>query len=256
MALQSLSGLVALVTGAAGNIGLAIVDTLTMAGATVIATDIRADGGQNILAHDVTSESSWREIIDRIAGGEARLDILVNNAGIAPIARIEAISISEWRRCQAINVEGAMLGMNATLAQLKASGAGRPGGGWVVNIASVAANKAAPMTAAYCCSKAALVMLTKVAALEFASLGYQVRVNTVNPGAVESAMIDGIIRRYADIVEGESVETLEQSIRQDVPMGRLARPDDVADAVRWLASSESRFVTGSELHVDGGLTAR
>lgn len=251
-----LTGLVAFVTGAAGNIGAAICAALLRDGATVIASDVREDRARDIAALDVTCEDAWRAAMDRVAGDHGRLDILVNSAGIAPVARIAETDLDLWRRCQSINVEGPLLGMRAALPLLIEGGRHRAGGASVINVASAAANRANAMTAAYCTSKAALVMLSKVAAVEFAGLGHAIRVNTVNPGAVESEMIDGIVERYAGILGDTPIEELKVAIRRDVPMGRLARPDDVADAAAWLASGASRFVTGTELHVDGGYTAR
>ena len=249
-----LSGRVALVTGAAGAIGEAICQVFRRAGAIVHATDLHADAERSREALDVTSEEAWIAALGRIEAAQGRLDILVNNAGIAPMAHIADTGLAEWRRCFEINVESALIGMKAALPLLRRSN-NRPGGASIINIASAAANKPSPMAAAYCSSKAALVMLSRTAAVEFGRLGYGVRVNTVNPGAVESPMIDGIVARYSEILEGESEDGLKAAMRADVPLGRLARPDDVADAVLYLASSASRFVHGTELHVDGGLTA-
>lgn len=253
MSTTSLNGLVALVTGAAGNIGTAICAALEAAGAQVEATDIRGDGANGLHPHNVTSRESWVAIVDDIATRHGRLDILVNNAGIAPMGLVEETSIDEWRQCLAINVESALLGMQAALPLLRA-GSARPGGASVINVASGAANRPTAMSGLYCTSKAALVMLSKVAAIEFARGGYGVRVNTVNPGAVASEMIDGILERYTRIA-GRPVAELRAAMEGDVPMGRLARPDDVADGVVFLASGASRYMTGTELHVDGGLTA-
>lgn len=249
-----LAGLVALVTGAAGNIGAAICKALARDGALVCATDV--DAAHAIAALDVTDERAWHAVVREVTEMHGRLDILVNNAGIAPVARIIDTDLALWRRCQSINVEGPLLGLRAALPLLIESGARRTGGASVVNIASAAANRANAMTAAYCTSKAALVMLSKVAAVEFAGLGHPIRVNTVNPGAVESDMIEGIVENYASILGDVPTADLRTAMRRDVPMGRIARPDDIADAVAWLASDASRFVTGTELHVDGGFTAR
>jgi NAD(P)-dependent dehydrogenase (short-subunit alcohol dehydrogenase family) len=249
----SLNGLVALVTGAGGNIGTAICKALTSAGAVVEASDIRGAASNGLLVHDVTSPHSWAAVIDDIAARHGRLDILVNNAGIAPMGLVEDIGLDEWRKCLAINVESALIGMQAALSLLRAA-APRAGGASIVNIASGAANRPTAMSGLYCTSKAALVMISKVAAIEFARGDCGVRVNTVNPGAVASDMIDGILERYTKIA-GRPVEDLRKAMESDVPMGRLAKPDDVADGVVFLASSASRYMTGTELHIDGGLTA-
>lgn len=252
---SDLGGRVALVTGAAGNIGQAIRVALQSAGARVYATDIRANPEEDIALHDVTSEESWAATLSDLEAREGRLDILVNNAGVAPMANVIDTTLDAWQRCFRINVESALIGMKAALPLLRQASGDRPGGVSIINVASAAANKPSPMAAAYCSSKAALVMLSRTAAVEFGRLEYGVRVNTVNPGAVESDMINGIVTRYSQILDGESVDSLKQAMRADVPLGRLATPEDVADAVAWLASEASRFVHGTELHVDGGLTA-
>lgn len=250
---MNLEGLVAVVTGAAGNIGGAICKALTDAGATVHATDIRGDAAQGLHAHDVTSAESWAAVVEDIRARHGHLDILVNNAGVAPMGMLEETTLDEWHKCMAINVESVLLGMQSALPLLRAAPE-RPGGASVINIASGAANLPTPMSGLYCTSKAAVVMLSKVAAIEFSRGNYGVRVNTVNPGVVESAMIDGILERYTKI-SGLPVDDLRASMKADVPMGRLAQPDDVADGVAFLASGAARYITGTELHVDGGRTA-
>jgi NAD(P)-dependent dehydrogenase (short-subunit alcohol dehydrogenase family) len=245
---------VALVTGALGVIGRVIVETLKRRGATVIVSDILS-GPPGTLRLDVTSEAEWTRAIDGIRREHGRLDILVNCAGIAPMGRIEDTPLAEWRQCQATNVEGIFLSLKAAARLLADSGRNRVGGASVINISSGAADRGAAWTAAYCTSKAAATMLTRVAAVEFAALGYPVRVNAVHPGAVESTMMDSIFESYSKIMGGVPISELRQAINARVPLGRLVDPAEVADAVAFLASAESRFVHGTSIHVDGGYTA-
>jgi NAD(P)-dependent dehydrogenase (short-subunit alcohol dehydrogenase family) len=245
---------VALVTGALGVIGRVIVETLRERGATVIVSDILS-GPAGTLRLDVTSESEWTRAIDGIRRDHGRLDILVNCAGVAPMGRIEDTSLDEWRRCQATNVEGIFLSLKTAAQLLATSGRNRRGGASVINISSGAADRGAAWTAAYCTSKAAATMLTRTAAVEFAALGYAVRVNAIHPGAVESKMMDDIFESYSKIMGGVPVSELRHGLNARVPLGRLVDPAEVADAVAFLASPDSRFVHGTSIHVDGGYTA-
>ena len=254
-----LAGTVALVTGAAGNIGVATCKALQREGVTVIASDLgaRPDGipAADWLTLDVTSEESWSAAIEQIRARHGRLDILVNNAGIAPMSKLEDMSLADWRRCQSINVDGVFLGMKAALPLLRDSAGKRRSGAAIINLASGAADHPAAYSSAYCTSKAAVRMLTRNAAIEFSALGYKIRVNSVHPGAVESNMMDSILKRYSEITGGTPVEELYQGVLRSHPMGRFVTPDEVADAIVFLASDAARYVHGDALHVDGGHAA-
>jgi NAD(P)-dependent dehydrogenase (short-subunit alcohol dehydrogenase family) len=252
---DDLQGTVALVTGALGDIGQAIGAALGARGVRVITSDIRSDGPPDTLILDVTSESDWRRVINGIRRDHGRLDVLVNCAGVAPVARIEDVTLAEWRACQAVNVDGILLGMKTAVPLLAESGAQRRGGSSIVNISSAGADRGVAMTAAYCTSKAAATMLSRAAAVEFAALGYPVRVNAVHPGPVESTMMSGIFADYSRILGGVPIADLEAGLTARVPLGRLMQPDEVADVVTFLASSASRFVHGTQLNCDGGYTA-
>ncbi len=249
---------VALVTGASGNIGAAICDALRQEGVTVVATDLagrigaQADGWR---ALDVTREEDWARLLASVRADYGRLDILVNNAGIAVMDRLEDMPLADWQRTQDVNVASVFLGMKAALPLLRESGGLRAGGASIVNIASGAADRPAAFSAAYCASKAAVAMLTRAAAIECAALGYPVRVNAVHPGAVASEMMDSIYRRYSALTGGTPVEELHAAVLRGHPMGRLVEPDEVADAVVFLASTASRYTHGDRLHVDGGHAA-
>jgi len=251
-----LDGNIVLVTGAGGGIGGATVTALRAAGATVIATDLRApDGGDINLAHDVTSETDWARIAGEIESRFGTLDGLVNNAGIAIVARIEDETLESWRRLQAVNVESMLLSLQATLPLLKKSGETRAGGASVVNISSVGGIGGAPLMASYCTSKGAVRLFSKSAAIEFAMLKYNIRVNSVHPGGIETAMMDDIVARYVELGAAPDAETARAGLDAQHPLGRWGRPEEIASGIVYLCSSAASFMTGSELVIDGGFTA-
>lgn len=252
MGMFDLTGRVALVTGGAGMIGAAIVAALEDHGATVIAADLT--GPSSIQRLDVTDPVSWQALAADIGDQLGSLDVLVNCAGIAPMGKLEELDLEVWRRAMAVNVDGVAIGMQTCLPLLRVAGRRFHGGASIINIASAASVRASPFSAAYCASKAAVAMLTKVAALEFRALGYDIRVNSVHPGVVRSPMMEDILCTYARDT-GESSEVLTDAILNRYPIKRFAEPSEVAAAVIYLASSEAAFVHASEHHVDGGYLA-
>jgi NAD(P)-dependent dehydrogenase (short-subunit alcohol dehydrogenase family) len=256
--MKDLDGAVALITGAAGDIGQAIAKAFTGAGAQVVAADLAGPRGELPLdwqAMDVTDEADWARVIDHIRTRYGRLDVLVNNAGVALMDKLEDMPLERWRRVQAINVDGYFLGTKATTGLLRESGSLRKGGAAIVNLVSGAADRPAAFSAAYCASKAAAAMLTRAAAVEFAALGYPIRVNSVHPGVVASAMMDAILERYSEITGGTPVESLRESVVSSHPMKRFVEPDEVAEAALFLASPRAGYIHGEALHVDGGYAA-
>ena len=255
----NLENTIALVTGAAGGIGLAVCATMTDAGAKVIATDI-ADKPDDLLAeayykHDVTSQDDWQKIANKIESDYGRLDALVNVAGLSIVASIEETSLSEWQRVNGINVDSILLSFHNMLPLLKKSGKTRKGGASVVNFSSIAGQRGAAFNAAYCASKGAVKIFTKCAAIEFAALGYNIRVNSIHPGGVETPMLKSIIDTYIDKGVVPSYEIAEASIIADHPIGRLGLPEDLGGGVVYLCSNSAAFVTGAELNIDGGFTS-
>jgi NAD(P)-dependent dehydrogenase (short-subunit alcohol dehydrogenase family) len=252
-----LEGAVALVTGAGGGIGGATVKAMRDAGAEVIATDISAPAcGMLNLAQDVTSEAGWTELAGRIQQRWGRLDCLVNNAGIATVAAIAEDSLASWRRVQAVNVESIFLSLQALLPLLRASGKMRPGGAAVVNLSSVGGINGAPLMTSYCTSKGAVRLLSKSAACEFAVLGYNIRVNSMHPGGIQTAMMDEIIARYVALGVAPDETTARANVDAQHPMGRWGRPEEIAGGVVYLCSPAASFMTGSEMVIDGGFTAQ
>jgi NAD(P)-dependent dehydrogenase (short-subunit alcohol dehydrogenase family) len=258
-------GKVALVTGGASGIGAACAETLAREGATVIIADVQDDKGK-ALAHkiagnsgkseylrlDVTDEAAWKSLIADIAGRHQRLDILVNNAGIGVGSpSITTMTLADWRRQQAVNVEGVFLGIKHSLLLMRKAG----NGGSIINMSSVAGLKASPTLAAYSATKGAVRLLSKSVAMECANLKDGVRVNSVHPGIIETPIWEGI---FATRPAGANVPApdLDAISSMAVPLGVKGLPQDIADAVLWLACDESRYVTGAEIVVDGGLSVR
>jgi NAD(P)-dependent dehydrogenase (short-subunit alcohol dehydrogenase family) len=257
------SGQVVLVTGAGGGIGLAICRAFLEAGAVVVATDIESQvaaaeaalPGAVWSALDVADEAGWADLIGRVTRDHARLDVLVNAAAISIVTKFETTSLAEWRRVQAINVDGTFLGIRAAVPLLRDSGKLRRGGAAVINFSSVGGIVGAPFNAAYCTSKGAVRMLTKAVALEFSALGYAIRVNSVHPGGVKTNMMEGIMQRYVDLGASPSMAASQAAVGANHPLGRLGEPEEIAAATLFLASDAASFMQGSELVVDGGFTA-
>ncbi|HUI61265.1 MAG TPA: SDR family oxidoreductase [Steroidobacteraceae bacterium] len=254
-----LDGTVALVTGAAGGIGRALVQALAGAGATVTATDLAAEatvpGAALYRQHDVTSQEDWARIAAELKSRHGRLDALVHGAAIAMVASVEATTLAAWRRIQAVNVESILIGTQAMLALLRASGSSRRGGASIVNFSSVGGQRGAAFTSAYCASKGAVKLLSKSMAIEFGALRYNIRVNSVHPGGIHTEMLHGMMQRYVDIGAVPSREVAEAGIIAAHPIGRLGTPEEIGGGVVYLCSPEASFVTGSEFVIDGGFTA-
>ena len=247
---------VAIVTGAARGLGEAIARLLAKEGAKVAVTDINEDGGKKVaeeirregggavfIKHDVASENSWSEVIEKTLSEFGKLDILVNNAGVMLIKEIENTSLEEWRWLMSINLDGVFLGTKHAIGAMKKSG-----GGSIVNMSSAVGLIGTPDdTAAYSTSKGAVRLFTKAAAMECSKIGhnYNIRVNSVHPGVIETPMVASMSR------DKEFKKKLETAH----PIGFLGKPIDIAYAVLYLASDESRLVTGAEFVVDGGWTA-
>lgn len=249
---------VAVVTGAAGGIGREIVKAMKAAGATVIATDLKdsaeIEGADHYLRHDVTSEADWRAVETLVRETYGRLDVLVNNAGFSIVTKFEETPLSEFHKVNAINVDSAIIGSQVMLGMLKAGGKARKGGASIINFSSVGGINGAAFNAAYCVSKAAIRMLTKCLGAEFAALKYNIRVNSVHPGGIETPMLRSIMQRYVDLGAVPSVDAAIAGMNVTHPIGRLGQPEEMAGGVVFLASEAASFMTCDELVMDGGFT--
>jgi NAD(P)-dependent dehydrogenase (short-subunit alcohol dehydrogenase family) len=237
--LADLTDKTVLITGAAGAIGKAVVAAVRSAGGSVIATDL-ADGPGIDATLDVTAETDWRRVI----AGVERLDGLVNAAGIAAVGNIEKTDFATWRRVLAINLDGTFLGCKYAFPLLAKQG------GSIVNLSSVLGLIGGPNLAAYTASKGGVSLLTKSVALHGARLKPPVRCNAVCPAFIEGPMVDGI----ADTTRNP--DAVRQKLSLDIPLGRLGQPEEVAALCVYLLSDASAFITGADVPIDGGLTAR
>ncbi|MBL1141105.1 MAG: SDR family oxidoreductase [Proteobacteria bacterium] len=268
-----LNNKIALVTGAATGIGASVAKTLAAAKATVIVTDLegqstpaievveeikRKGGKAEFKVLDISNEQQWKIVIAEIRDNYKGLDVLVNNAGVVLIKPVEEISMEELHWISRINIDGVFLGVKYALPLLKLRGQSNSAGASIINFSSAMGIKGYPYGSLYSMTKGAIRMFSKSIALEFAELKYNVRVNSVHPGLVDTAMVEYESKKLAALgAMGTSTpEEMRQAFENLNPMGRLGTPQELANAVLFLASDLSSFVTGSELMVDGGETAQ
>jgi 3(or 17)beta-hydroxysteroid dehydrogenase len=251
---------VAIVTGGGSGIGEASCELLAEAGACMVVTDINEEaaqhtadiikqrGGRAISLHqDVTEETRWQEVVDTALAEYGKVDVLVNNAGIsgAGIDNIEESTFDDWRRIMNINLDAVYLGCRKAVDVMKKDG------GSIVNISSVM-GIVAGAGPAYNASKGGVRLLTKSIAAYCGKMEYKIRVNSVHPGYIWTPMIRNIVDGFEDV---ETEEELYAMLVMLHPIGRLGVAEDIAKGVRFLASDDSSFMTGSELVIDGGYTA-
>lgn len=253
---------VACVTGAASGIGRGAALALAREGAIVVATDLQAPQGEALVAeitaaggraefltHDVTLEEDWERVIGAIRQRHGRLDVLLNNAGIGLSGPVVDMSLADWRRQTAVNIDGVFLGVKHGLRLMRDAGAG----GSIINVSSIAGLKASANVAGYCATKGAVRLFTKAVALECAAAEDGVRVNSLHPGIIETAIWDTLIGTSADgSNERPRGATLDAFTSTTVPMRRAGLIEEVVAGILYLASDDSSYVTGSELVIDGG----
>ncbi|HUN51091.1 MAG TPA: glucose 1-dehydrogenase [Candidatus Sulfotelmatobacter sp.] len=249
---------VALITGGASGIGKATALLFAREGAKVAVSDLNAAAGEALAAelrqigpgaifihHDASSESAWKAAVAAVKRAFGRLDVLLNGAGIALRKSLLDTSLEEWRKVQAINLDGVFLGTREGVAAMRESG-----GGSIINISSIAGLVGLAQSSAYCASKGGVKLFTKSAALEAAAAGWNVRINSVHPGYIETPMVLGPIETTAN------GERLKKNIVDRHPIGRMGKPEEIAEGILFLASDAASFVTGAELVIDGGYTAQ
>jgi 3(or 17)beta-hydroxysteroid dehydrogenase len=258
--MADLDNLVAIVTGGASGIGAATSRLLAREGAAVVVVDVQDDlgaqvaaeiGGMAVFRHlDVAGDAEWQRLIDDTLQRFGRLDILVNNAGISGgQGSIETTTVANWEKVHAVNLDGVFLGCKHGIGAMKRIGPGKPASkGAIINISSIAGLTGGAGPCAYTASKGAVRLLTKAVAQQCADKGYDIRCNSVHPGGIDTPIFNPLWQMMGH-------EQGKAFIGARHPVGHMGEPEDIAEAVLYLASDRSRFVTGSELVADGGITS-
>lgn len=248
---------VALVTGGASGIGAASAQLLAKEGARVVVTDLQVEKGETIvtsiveeggnaffLEHDVTDETSWEKVMASVLDRYGQLNILLNSAGILnDLMTLEETSLESWRRVMTVNLDGTFLGVKHGIRTIKKFG------GSIINMSSLHGLLGSPLVGGYGPSKGGILSLTKSAAMECAHLGHNIRVNAILPAYIDTEMTETLTAELGG-------EQIRQRFASRNPLGRLGRPEEVAEAVVFLASDAASYMTGTELVMDGGFSAR
>ena len=248
---------VALITGAASGLGEATAKRFAEEGAHVYVTDLNAEPTQAVVdaiiaaggratarVQDVTDEADWDALMQEIISAHGKLDVLVNNAGIVLPGTVEEATLEDWRKTQAVNLDAVFMGTRAAVKVMK------PAGGSIVNISSIEGIVGEANTAAYNASKGGVRLFTKSAALHCAAEDYNIRVNSVHPGFIRTRMVEEGIASLGE----EAGALMEARVTAEIPLKTMGEPLDIANGCLFLASDESRYMTGSELVIDGGYT--
>ena len=245
---------VCLVTGGTSGIGYASAGLFGREGGKIAITDIRPKEGEAsaqalrdkgyeaiFIEQDVTDEARWKEVLAEVVAKYGRLDVLVNNAGVGEETDLENSDLAHWRFVNAVNMEAVFMGTQNAVKQMKLNG-----GGSIINISSIEGIIGDPRSAAYNASKGGVRLFTKSAALYCADKKYNIRVNSVHPGFTKTPMADSV----GDLFGPEDL----QRVQREIVIGYMAEPEDQGYGILYLASDESRYVTGTELIIDGGYT--
>ncbi|WP_025900095.1 SDR family NAD(P)-dependent oxidoreductase [Sneathiella glossodoripedis] len=247
------SGKNVFVTGGASGIGHATALKFIEQGATVLITDLNEKAGTEIAnnhenlffaPHDVADEKSWQQAIAKMKSICGSMDILVNCAGVSFSDPLEDMTLERWRQQQAVNVDGTFLGVKYAIREMKERK------GAIVNIASIASDVGIFAAVGYCATKGAVKSLTKAAALYCAQYKYDIRVNAIQPGYIETPMVTDVLHINKD------AERLAQKLKKMHPLGHFGEPDDIAHAILFAASDRAKFMTGTSIPVDGGYLAQ
>ena len=258
--MNRVDGKIALITGGARGIGGEAARQLVQAGAKVAITDVLVPDGEALtnelgngsifLQHDVTDEAAWKHVVGKTVSQFGGLDILVNNAGVWERSVIEEASVEQFDRLCAVNLKGVFLGTKHGINAMK----NRPkdaDSASIINLSSTAGLVGSSTSAIYSMTKGGVRLFTKSTAIEVRARGYNIRCNSVHPGATESAMQNDILA-----TSNMTASEIETHKTTRTPMGRFGQPLDIAQAILFLASNDSSWMTGSEMVVDGGYTAR
>ncbi|UMZ10602.1 SDR family oxidoreductase [Pseudomonas sp. MPFS] len=257
--MNRLENKVCLVTGAASGIGRSIAETFLREGARVLLTDIDGVRGEReaqrlrdegldawFEVHDVTDETRWRELLFKLQERWRCLDVLVNNAGIAITADVEHLTLAQWRKVNAVNLDAVFIGTQQAIAAMKELG------GSIINVASIEGFIGEPMVPSYNASKGGVRIFSRAAAAHCARNGYAIRINNLCPGYATTAMISSGLEQL-----GEGLaQQFQGYLQQRIPMGRLATTEEIAKGALFLASDDSSYMTGADLVIDGGYLAQ
>jgi len=250
---------VAIVTGGASGLGKSSALLLAKEGARVVVTDLDEDQGREVVSaikesggeaqfilQDVSKEEDWKRVIDETLDSYGKLHILANSAGIGIGGTVEEVSLDDWRKLLSINLDGTFLGTQYAIKAMRKTGEG----GSIINFSSIEGLIGDPNLPAYNASKGGVTLFTKSAALHCARQGYGIRVNSIHPAYIWTPMVENYLKAQGNVEEGKKMlESLH-------PVGHLGEPDDIGYGVVYLASDESKFMTGAELVIDGGYTAQ
>lgn len=266
---RSLEGRVALVTGGAGGIGAATCRALATAGMKVAVADVTPERGEALAAElrgsgrnalylnlDVASEAAWTAARERVTKDLGTPLVLVHNAGVDVVKDSFATTPDDWDRIFNVNMKGMYLGCRALGKDMHAEAERVGRHASVITMSSICGLIGVAFQTAYCASKGAVRLYTKALALEYAALGMKVRVNSIHPGTVDTAFAAQCLKELGEVGFAPSPSEARAAIARAHPIGHMAEPEEIADAIVFLASNQSRFMTGSELVVDGGYTAQ
>jgi NAD(P)-dependent dehydrogenase (short-subunit alcohol dehydrogenase family) len=252
------AGKKALITGGAQGLGAAMARKLASEGAKVTVADLNLDGAEAVAAEinaahgsgtafafplDVREESQWTYVLEAADAAMGGISVLVHNAGISKGGNIEQLSFEDWKTVMSVNVDGVFLGTKHALKYMKEN---QPGS--IINISSIAGLIAAHNSPSYNASKAAVWLLSKGIALHCAKQGWDIRSNSIHPTFIDTPILDPLRQMLGK-------EVAEGKLARQIPLGHIGEPDDIANAVLYLASDESKFMTGAELKLDGGISA-
>lgn len=257
--MSRLENKIALITGGASGIGASSVKKFLEQGAKVYCTDINQELGEKLvndltsdysdkivfIKHDVTSEQDWSAVCEQIDQNDQKLDILVHNAGIANIKNIEQDNLDDWNKMLNINVTSLFIGSQQALSLLQKSGSAS-----IINLSSIEGLIGEPELISYTTSKAAVLNFTRSLALHCQKQGYAIRVNSIHPGFIDTPMVKDAVAK------DPSAMAIVENVMQQLPMKRLGTADEIANGILFLASDESSYMTGTQLVMDGGYTAK
>ncbi|MCH2490456.1 MAG: SDR family oxidoreductase [Flavobacteriales bacterium] len=250
---------VAIVTGGASGLGKSSAKLLAKEGAKIVVSDIDEEGGKKVvqqikedggeaifIKQDVAKEDEWKNVIETTLETYGKLHILANSAGIGLGGTVEDVTLEDWKNLIDINLNGTFLGTKYGIKGMRKTDEG----GSIINFSSIEGLIGDPNLPAYNASKGGVTIFTKSAALHCAKQGYGIRINSIHPAYIWTPMVENFLKAQGDVEEGKKqLESLH-------PIGHLGEPDDIGCGVVYLASDESKFMTGSELVIDGGYTAQ